>query len=58
MSHLFTILLTLFVVAYVKGMMWAYKHTTDGVPMAPASRLRVVALWPLLWFSSVFSNLQ
>lgn len=58
MSYLFTIFATLFVVLYIKGMMWAYKHTADGVPMTPTSRLRVVALWPLLWFSSVFSNLQ
>jgi len=58
MSYLFTIFATLFVVLYIKGMMWAYQKTIDVTPMTNTQRLRIIALWPTLWFSSVFSNLQ
>ena len=58
MSYLFTVLVTLLVVAYVRGMWWAYQWSNTDLTMTVSRRRRVVALWPLLWLSLRFSNVQ
>lgn len=59
MNYLLTVIATLIVVVYVYGARWAFKFTKESMPDATIKdRVLAIVLWPKMFGSKVFKNLQ
>lgn len=53
MSYLLTVLLTLFVVAYIAGARWSWKKM-NLTTLDLKSRIKMALWWPWLWYALKF----